>query len=60
MAYQPDYVICLECEAPTYVFEWDGDRAFDVTCETCGNDDEDLFLTEEQLDSLADEAESGR
>ena len=57
---QPDYLICLDCDSPCYTFDWDGERGVDAICEACGNDDPDLFLTEEQLDSLAEEAESRR
>ena len=57
---EPDYLICLECDSPTYTFEWGEEGATEIVCETCGNDDLDLFLTEEQFDSLADEAESAK
>jgi hypothetical protein len=43
----PDFIICLECESPVYVFEWDGSRISDAVCTTCGNDKPSQFTTEE-------------
>jgi hypothetical protein len=50
---QPDYLICLECETPTYVFEWQEGRVLEALCPVCGNDDAAAFATEEELEELA-------
>jgi translation initiation factor 2 beta subunit (eIF-2beta)/eIF-5 len=49
----PDYLICLECETPTYVFEWKDEKATEAVCETCGNDDPAQFATEEEYEELS-------
>ena len=33
----PDYVVCLECETPCYLFEWLGTRLAEALCQTCGS-----------------------
>ena len=48
----PDYLICLECETPCYVFEWKDGQILEATCEACGNDDTDDFISQEDLDTL--------
>jgi translation initiation factor 2 beta subunit (eIF-2beta)/eIF-5 len=48
----PDYLICLECETPTYVFEWQEGRVLEAQCLVCGNDDPATFATEEELEEL--------
>ncbi len=49
----PDYLICLECETPTYTFEWREGRVVEALCTTCGNDDPALFASEEELEEMA-------
>lgn len=49
----PDYLICLECESPVYVFEWADDRLVEALCTMCGNDDVSQFATEGELEELA-------
>jgi len=49
----PDYLICLECETPSYVFDWKDGKAVEAFCETCGNDDPSSFATEEEYEALA-------
>lgn len=49
----PEYLICLDCETPCYVFEWQNDRVVEALCEVCGNDEPDQFLTQEEFDDLA-------
>lgn len=49
----PDYMICLECEAPCYVFEWADDKLKEALCTTCGNDDVAQFATEDEYEALA-------
>ena len=44
---EPDFVICLECESPAYIFEWNGERITEANCTTCGNDKPALFTTDE-------------
>jgi len=56
----PDYLICLNCESPCYVFEWEQGLPTEVLCEVCGSEENDQFLTEEEFDALAEsDAESG-
>lgn len=50
---QPDYLICMECESPVYVFEWENGRITEITCPVCGNDDPVNFATEEELEEMA-------
>lgn len=47
-----DYLICLECESPCYVFEFKAERLVEAYCEICMNDDTDLFLSEEDFDGV--------
>jgi len=51
---RPEYLICLNCESPTYVFEWKDDEATETFCETCGSEEIDQFLTQEDFDTLVD------
>lgn len=48
----PEYLICINCETPSYVFEWNVEKAKaqDIICETCGNDDPSEFLTQAEWD----------
>ncbi len=48
----PEYLICLNCESPCYVFEWREDELQEAICEVCGNDESDQFLTQEDFDAL--------
>lgn len=48
-----DYLICLECETPSYIFEFKGGTLIEAFCEACANDDVDLFLPEEDFDMLS-------
>ncbi len=50
---QPEFLVCLECETPCYIFEWKDSKVTDILCEACGNDDPDTFLTEEDLEAMA-------
>jgi translation initiation factor 2 beta subunit (eIF-2beta)/eIF-5 len=50
---EPDYLICLECESPTYIFEWRDGSLVEAQCTVCGNDDPTLFATEEEMDDMA-------
>jgi len=53
----PEYLICLECETPTYVFEWASGKVLEAQCPMCGNDDPSLFISEEELEELTAEEE---
>lgn len=50
----PDYLICLECETPCYVFEWRGDKVLEALCTVCGNDDPELFATPSEMEDLTE------
>ncbi|MGE5236317.1 MAG: hypothetical protein ACM3O7_08225 [Acidobacteriota bacterium] len=50
---EPDYLICMECESPVYVFEWKEGKVTEVVCPTCGNDDPMSFATEEELEEMS-------
>ncbi len=49
----PEYVLCLECETPCYVFEWREGKVVDALCTTCNNDDPAQFATEEDYEALS-------
>ncbi len=49
----PDYIICLECDTPSYVFEWRDDKVTEALCSTCGNEDPEQFATEEEYEELS-------
>ena len=48
----PEYVICMECETPTYVFEWGNGKVVEALCPICGNDDATTFVSEEELEEM--------
>jgi translation initiation factor 2 beta subunit (eIF-2beta)/eIF-5 len=50
---QPDYLLCLECESPTYLFEWDAGRVLEAQCAVCGNDEPGAFATEEEMEEMS-------
>ena len=48
---QPEYLICLQCETPTYEFEYDDKgKLSTIVCNVCGNDDPTDFMTESELE----------
>ena len=51
----PDFLICIECETPCYVFEWNEyeDRLKEALCTVCGNDKVELFQTEAEFEGEA-------
>ncbi len=53
---EPDFLICIECETPCYLFEWSSGVVTEALCEVCGNDDPDQFATPEDFDALMDES----
>ncbi len=48
----PDFVLCINCESPCYVFEWKEDAIQEVMCEVCGADNPDEFATPEEFEAL--------
>lgn len=50
----PDYLVCLECESPCYVFEWQGDKVQEALCQVCGNDDPEGFVSPAELEELSE------
>lgn len=49
----PDYLVCLNCESPCYVFEWKDGVIKEAVCATCGNDDADEFISPDELEELS-------
>jgi hypothetical protein len=47
---EPEYLICLQCETPTYQFEYTNGKLATIICNTCGNDDPSDFMTETEWD----------
>ncbi len=48
---EPEYLICLECETPTYEFEYDNnEKLVTIRCTVCGTDDPSDFMTESELE----------
>ncbi len=47
---EPEYLVCLQCDTPTYQFEYVNGKLASVTCQTCGNDDPTDFMTESEYD----------
>ena len=51
---EPDYLICIECESPCYVFEWRDGQATEALCEVCGSDEVDQFATGEEFEAMTE------
>ena len=49
----PDYILCLECETPCYVFEYKDGKISEALCTICYNEDSDQFATEDDYEALA-------
>ncbi len=49
---EPEYLICLQCETPTYQFEYVNGKLATIVCTTCGNDEPSEFMTEAELEEL--------
>ncbi len=47
---EPEYLICLNCETPTYQFEYANEKLVQAICNTCGEDDVTEFLTESEYE----------
>ncbi|HEX9985193.1 MAG TPA: hypothetical protein VGF69_18190 [Thermoanaerobaculia bacterium] len=51
MAYdEPDYLICIQCETPTYQFEYTNGKLSAIVCATCGTEDLADFMTESDFE----------
>ena len=50
---EPEYLICLQCETPTYQFEFTNGKLTAIVCTTCGNDDLSEFMTESELEEMS-------
>lgn len=50
----PEYLICLECEAPCYTFEWEDGKVSEILCQVCGNDDPEQFVQPDEIDAMTD------
>lgn len=48
--FEPEYLVCLNCETPTYTFEWRDGKLIEALCTACGNDDKGEFMTESELE----------
>ncbi len=49
----PEYLVCLECETPCYVFEWEDGRLTEILCQSCGNDDTEQFALAEDIEEMS-------
>ena len=54
----PDFIICLNCETPCYVFEWGDTEVEEALCQVCGNDEPDQFVIEDEFDAITGDIES--
>lgn len=48
----PEYLICLDCETPCYVFEWRDGEITEIMCLACGNDEPDQFAVPDDYDAM--------
>ncbi|MCP4203317.1 MAG: hypothetical protein GY769_15450 [bacterium] len=56
---EPDFLVCLNCETPCYTFEWAEGKLVEILCTVCGNEEPDEFATEDDLDTMGSDPESG-
>ncbi len=47
---EPEFLICLVCDTPTYTFEWTNDKVTVCLCTTCGNDEPSEFMSEAEIE----------
>jgi hypothetical protein len=47
---EPEFLICLVCDTPTYTFEWTNDKVTACLCTTCGNDEPSEFMSEAEIE----------
>ncbi|MDP9194626.1 MAG: hypothetical protein M3P06_23260 [Acidobacteriota bacterium] len=50
---EPEYLLCLQCETPTYEFEYANGKLASIVCTACGNDDVSDFATEAEYDEMS-------
>jgi hypothetical protein len=50
---EPEYLICLDCETPTYQFEFTNGKLSAIVCAACGNDDIASFATETEYEEMS-------
>ena len=50
MSDEPEYLICLQCDTPTYQFEYVKGKLAQAVCNTCGADDPSDFATEAEIE----------
>ncbi|HYM62702.1 MAG TPA: hypothetical protein VEZ11_17595 [Thermoanaerobaculia bacterium] len=53
MESEPEYLICLQCETPTYQFEYNEGKLISALCTTCGTDEVSDFVTESEFEEEA-------
>lgn len=49
---EPEYLICLSCETPTYTFEFNNGKITSIVCTACGSDEPSEFVTETELEEM--------
>ena len=49
----PEFLVCVNCESPCYVFELDNDEVSEAVCEACGCEEVDQFLSPDDFDAMA-------
>jgi translation initiation factor 2 beta subunit (eIF-2beta)/eIF-5 len=49
---EPEYLVCINCETPCYTFVWKDGSVVEATCMTCGDDEPDEFVTEEEFEAM--------
>ena len=47
---EPEFLICLNCETPTYDFDFDNGKILAAVCAACANDDPSEFMTEAEFE----------
>ena len=50
---EPEYLICLQCETPTYQFDYANGKLASIVCTACGNDDVSDFATEAEYEEMS-------
>lgn len=48
----PEYLICINCETPCYTFEWEDNKVAEAQCLTCGAEESEEFITEEDFEAM--------
>ena len=49
---EPEYLVCIDCETPCYDFTWENGEPKEVMCMACGEDNPDIFATQEDFDAM--------